>query len=839
MSRTLQLSVLLLNAFVLALEIGMTRIFSVTMFYHFAFMAIGVALFGFGAAGVLLYISGDKLQRGSLNHVLGRLSILAGITAVVALIIILQINFNPQGSLGKQFTKLLIIYMATTVPFFFAGLALPLLFQRLGDHIAGLYLWSLVGSAIGCVVVVPLLQFAGGPGAIIAISALAIFAGVGFFSADMKSAACENRAECKCRFQIPITLILGVLILAMGFLNPHFNFVKITHAKGYAIDPEMIIFDRWNAFSRIIVLKGKDPMEYYLGGIHMWGISEKWDPSKHPLPDQLWLEIDNTAGTPITKYSGDPSEIEIAKYDVTAAGYYLLKNPSVLVVGPGGGKDLLAGIAFGASKLDGAEINPLIGDVMRKEFPEFNGYLYDRDPVKVTVSEGRTFIARSREKYDLIQISLIDTWAAASTGAYALSENNLYTVEAFLEYFEHLKPDGIYSMSRFEFDPPRETLKVAVIAQEALRRIKVEDISRCFIIIKQGHIANVMVKPAGFDLTEIEKMASVVSDLGYEVLYLPGMPPENAGDNKWFYEEMPRSSNPEEALKKHSGSWYYWELLAGGNPDRFISVYPLDIRPTTDDRPFFFYLLPPTKFLQALKFGRSYSAGYNSIAIFTLVALLLISIFMVLLFMILPLGLYRRKDILERAPVKLRLLGYFTGLGLSFMLIEIALMQHFMLFLGYPVYSLVAVLMSLLLFSGLGAGFSGRIPSGNLENGIAKAIGGIITVTVIYLFILPWLFTTLIVLPDWARIIISVVLVFPLGWFMGQPFPLGLRLIERERLGIIPWAWGVNGAASVLGSSLTLTLAIAMGYNMTLLIGVVVYFLALLIIFVPKSRSKG
>lgn len=261
----------------------------------------------------------------------------------------------------------------------------------------------------------------------------------------------------------------------------------------------------------------------------------------------------------------------------------------MLVVGPGGGKDLLAALAFESRKVDGAEINPLIGDVMRNKFADFNGGLYDRDPVHVTVSEGRTFIARSKDKYDLIQISLIDTWAAASTGAYALSENNLYTVEAFQEYFDHLAPDGIFSMSRFEFEPPRETLKVVALARHALEKAGVKDPSMSILVIKQGVTANVMVKPTGFTDAEVAKMTGIIQDLGYSVLYLPGpIPADYRDDKSWFYDELPKAVNKHKVLASHASAWYYHEFLTTSDPERFIRTYPLDIRFTSDDRPFFF-----------------------------------------------------------------------------------------------------------------------------------------------------------------------------------------------------------------------------------------------------------
>lgn len=808
MNRSLQTGVFLLNAFVLAMEIAITRIFSVTMFYHFAFLAVSVALFGFGASGVVLYIWRKRFGTGDLGYRLGNLSFYAGMTAVGALLVSLSIQFNPHTPNAHQFVKLLGIYLATSVPFFFAGMVLALVFQRLSRHIARLYFLSLAGSALGAILIIPLLQLAGGPGSVL------VTAGIGFLSmtafyfgsrGDSENGKPVWRKSVIARY-CPALLALSFIVA--GFLNPFIPVVRITYAKGYHVDPDRILFDEWNAFSRIIVLRARDDnaLGNYQGGIYNWGISEEWRLDENEFPDQLWLEIDNTAGTPITKFEGDPETLDLARYDVTAAAYYLLNDPHVLVIGPGGGKDLLAALAFDASKVEGAEINPLIGEAMRENFADYNGNIYDYGPIDVTVSEGRTYIARSTEKYDLIQISLIDTWAAASTGAYALSENNLYTVEAFEQYFKHLGPDGIFSMSRFSFDPPRETLKVVSVARAALERQGVEDPSQCVIVIRQGVIANVMVRPDGFDGEAIASISEVVDDLDFEILYMPDREPQSEGES------------------------VYHDLLTTSDFENFTEQYPLDIRPTNDNRPFFFYLLPPWDFIEALQFGKSYRAGYNSIAIFTLVSLLLISVGMVIIFIILPLLLLRRIDIRERSGPKLRMLSYFVCLGLAFIMIEIALMQDFTLFLGYPVYSLVAVLTSLLLFSGLGSSWSGRVPDVALEVGIGRAIIGICIVAIIYIFALPPIFRSLIGLPDWSRILITVVLVFPLGWFMGQPFPLALRMVEREGLGVIAWAWGVNGAASVLGSALALTVAIGVGYKLTLFAGVAIYLVGWAII---------
>ena len=759
MSRPLQTGVLLLNAFVLALEIGVTRIFSVTMFYHFAFMAIGVALFGFGAAGVVLYIAHKRFEHVDLGKATGWLSILAGLTATACCmsrsrpISIRTANTrNNRWSCSKFISRLQSRFSSPDSRF--------RSYSSNCREISRLYLMSLVGSALGAVITIPILQWAGEPGAIIVVASIAFFAAACFYFSDARPKQAGGL----------VVIILGIALATLGFMNQTLELVRIVHAKGYAIPLEQIIYDRWNAFSRIVVLKGTDPNQYYAGGIQNFGVSSAWNQTEHPLPDQYWLLIDNTAGTPITHYTGNPDEIEIARYDVTAAAHYLLNQPNVLVVGPGGGKDLLAAIAFGAKKIDGAEINPLIGDIIRHTFKDFDGNLYDRPPVNVTISEGRTFIARSREKYDLIQISLIDTWAAASTGAYALSENNLYTVEAFEQYFKHLAPDGIFSMSRFEFEPPRETLKVVALARDALKRQGVDDPSQSIIVIKQGEIANVMIRPSGFDQAAIDTMKSNVDRLGYKILYMPGATVEGAGDTSWFYQDLPHAANQQKALGSHPSQWYYHELITTNDPARFIDTYPLDIRPTSDDRPFFFYLMPPWQFMKALEFGKANAqlAGYNSIAVFTLVALLLISIVVVLIFIILPLLLFQRQDIRERSGPKLKILGYFIGLGLAYILIEIALMQHFTLFLGYPIYSLVAVLTSLLLFSGLGSGWSGRVLNDKLESGIRSAVIGIGVVAIIYILALPPLFGAMITLPDSVRIAIAIILVFPLGWFMGN-----------------------------------------------------------------------
>ncbi len=476
------------------------------------------------------------------------------------------------------------------------------------------------------------------------------------------------------------------------------------------------------------------------------------------------------------------------------------------MIGTGGGRDLLSALVFGASSVDGVEINPIIvNDVMRDRFKEYSGGVYENPAVHVHVEDGRSFVRRSPERYDIIQASLVDTWAATAAGAFTLTENSLYTVEAFGDYLDHLNDRGVLSISRWVFDG----LRLISLAQEQCARRGWNAADR-LAVIQHDSVATFLLKKTPFTAEERDHLAAVSRDLGFTILYLPGMPPPSLGDNRDDYARL---------------------ILA---PDRnaFYAAYPFDVRPTTDDRPFFFHTtkLRNQTFIAALLglLGHpvvrpSNPGAWATGGLTALLVLLAISFSLVVLFIVGPLAVTARDAL---APGWRRWLAYFACLGCGFMLIEVALLQRFVLLLGHPVYSLTVTLLSLLLGTGVGSLLSRRVSPARTRLVAAAACLLVATVALLWGTALPAIINVAIgwVLP--VRLMVAVALMFPAGMLMGIPLPAGVRLIAARHPQLVAWAWGINGALSVLGATLAVFIAMNWGFSVTLACGAALYVLA-------------
>jgi hypothetical protein len=530
------------------------------------------------------------------------------------------------------------------------------------------------------------------------------------------------------------------------------------------------------------------------------------------------MDIDSAAATQIIKFSGDVKDVSYLQYELTALGYRLFGSPGAppprpfeaLVIGTGGGRDLLSALVFGASTVDGVEINPIIvNDVMRDRFRDYSGAVYDWPGVTVTVEDGRSFVRRSARQYDIIQASLVDTWAATAAGAYALSENSLYTVEAFDDYLNHLSDNGVLSISRWVFDG----LRLISLAQEVGARRGWNPADR-LAIIQHDKVATFLLKKTPFTPGETRLLADAAAQLGFSVMYLPGHPVPAFGDSRDQYTRL---------------------LLA---PDRhaFYADFPLDVAPTTDDRPFFFHTtrlrnhwsVAPILRLFGVQVERPDNPGsWGTGGLTALLMLLAISSLLIVLFILGPLAFTSRGAL---GHGWMRSLGYFACLGGAFMLIEVALLQRFVLLLGHPVYSLTVTLFSLLLGTGLGSILSRRIDDASLRRWAAIACGAVAVVGLVWGNALPWIVQSAIAWPLSVRIALAVALMTPAGMLMGVPLPAGVRLLAATQPQLVAWAWGMNGALSVLGATLAVFIAMNWGFSVTLLCGAAIYAVAAVLI---------
>ena len=538
------------------------------------------------------------------------------------------------------------------------------------------------------------------------------------------------------------------------------------------------LYEKWNALSRIYVRHtGSEPFG--------WGLSPRYRAQREI--GQLYLDIDSGAATVITKFDGNLNAVEHLKYDVTALAHYLRNPTSVLVIGIGGGRDILTSLAFGQRHVTGVEINPDILRLLTRRFGQYSGSLQNNPEVTLVHDEARSYVARSLESYGIIQASLIDTWAATSAGAYVLTENGLYTKEAWLTFLTHLTPDGILTMSRWYCEAqPAEILRLAALATASLMDIGVADPRQHVIIVRNQDVATIMVAKRPFSAADIDTVTKISKAMEFQPVLTPRF-----------------AERPE-----------FEAISTPGQYQHLIRTYPLNIEAPTDDSPFFFHMLRAGDLLK-----RSTFQGMNQLnlkAVNVLGRSLAIVSGLSAIAIIAPL-VFRRK---VREGRSIRLMIYFAAIGLAFMMVEIGQLERLIVFLGHPIYGLTVVLFVLLLASSCGSFYSSRMRPWMWLLPVALAA---------FIFATPSVTYRLTAASTPVRIAISALLLFPSGFFMGMAFPLGVsKAVSVNEGAPTAWYWGVNGAFSVISSVLAVAVAVFWGVTVTLLVGLGAYILALI-----------
>jgi len=802
-TRRLLLGVFLISMGALALEVVLTRIFSVTMWYHFAFLAISMALMGSAVAGVLLYFFPRLTTPDAAQKWIGRASAALAIAVPIIFLIYLRIPFRPvlmnrEGAFSfEQLGWLALIYILLSVPFFLSGSVLALSLAGWPNEAGKIYAADLIGAAIGCVVSIVALANLGGVNALFLLSVILALAASAFVYG---------------RRRWP--LIAGLAILITGGLlvsNLASPWVRIVVNKAGGEEPP-ITYEKWNVHSRVTVY---EPAVYPF----FWGISpDKWEETIAAGGhwDHALLLIDAVAGTPIQSFDGDLSSVQFLRNDLTAIPYHLLNDPVTLIIGPGGGRDVLSALASGAPHVTAVEVNPAVVEAVKGPFAEFAGHLYSRPDVDVVVADARGYIDRSRGGYDLIQASLIDTWAAGGSGAFALSENSLYTKEAFTSYFDHLSDNGMLSISRWYLPGrPAETLRLAATGLAGWEAAGVQDARDHIAVIamldparaQTEGLSTTLFKREPFTPQEVARLQEIATEYGFQVIYAPGLAP---------FEEV-------------------GEFIANPNHEAFIKAYPLDISPATDNRPFFFNLVLLGDLLDpALSGSGVYRTSME--AIYILFAVIGITAAISVLFILVPLWVGTKRRNLERPSMPT--LAYFGALGLAFMIVEIPTMQMLTVYLGQPVYSLAVVLFSILLFSGLGSWWSGRWTPERVVGNMRYIFPALIVFLLIHATASSAILERTLQYGLVVRLIVTVILLSVLGFMMGIPFPVGIRRAGRFKSSIVPWLWGINGVTSVLGSATATALSIHIGFHLTLVVAILIYASAgLLFLYMARDTE--
>jgi spermidine synthase len=776
-------AVALTSATLLMTELALTRIFSVIMYYHFAFLAISIALFGLSASGVFAFTLRKTLDRVDTDTLLALESVVYAVSTLVALFFLVRLRIGLTYS-PRNLILMLTIYALAALPFFTGGMVVTLAISRFSSHVNAVYASDLIGAAAGCLVLIPLLNSVGAPGVILTAAALALTAGVLFSPATL-------------RLRVGAMAVVVIGVALGGQLSGAAGF-DIGDAKGHVGD--RALFTKWNSFSRIGV---------YERTHDNWSLSQTYT---GPLPRTRYMDIDAAASTPILELAPDLSNAQFLRYELTAVAYRL-KQPGfcALVIGPGGGRDLVSALVFGAGRVDGVEVNPIIADdVMRREFAQFSGGIYSHPRVHVVVDDGRSFVRGATRHYDIIQASLVDTWAATAAGAYTLTENTLYTVEAFNDYIDHLTDDGVLTMTRWVMDG----LRLVSLAQDA-GEARGWNVARHLAIVQSDRVQTFMLKKSEFTPQEIATLRAAAHDLEFNVIYAPTF----AGE--------PTPALPIDWVDGMATADYPKLIRATDRRD-FYASYKQDIRPTTDDRPFFFHT---TKLHDQfhVAFGREMLFGNGLSALMTLIG---ISAALVAIFVIGPLALTGGPDVRGWSAW----LIYFGALGAGFMLIEVSVLQRFVLLLGHPVYSLTVTLFSLLLGTGIGAAWSRRLRDETLARSATVALVAIAVLGLAITGVITPLVTWAIPFSRAIRIAIAVATLVPIGVLLGVPMPAGIRLLSVRAPQMLTWAWGINGALSVVGATLAIFIAMNWGFAVTLMIASATYAIGLAA-FVSASRQ--
>lgn len=858
------LALFLVSLGLLMLQVALTKVFSVVLWYHFGFLVISIAMLGFATAGVWLARRPELLAGGP--RLFAGLSTWAALWAVVSLWLVVHTEVDAMHLIrDRNEGALAFLIGILLVPFFFLGAAVSAVLTLHRGQASKVYSANLLGSGAGCALAVVLFDAfhlsatdvvlwsaaaIGLGGLLFSLAApygrqlfpLLVTGGIGALLAwpgrhaqfyldspeskplEFVEAWTERHLPRRVRLQDGREFVyygepvFDPATQSLSAKTPYDQVVSVPvaelprDAEGAVItEPASLIeFTEWTSLSRVDAFTW--PASEGVWGL--WGLSPKY---QGPDPRQKGITIDTWAMTNVLEWdrrAGPPPEV--VEYLPASLVHRIRKDAEVLCIGAGGGMDLLTAKRFGQRSITGVEINPSIVKAVQTardsegSLLDFQGRLYDpedqTDGVEIVVSEGRHFLERDARLYDVVQLSGVDTASTTQAGAFSLSENFLYTEEAFDTYLAHTKPGGIVTLTRWvlpdqETGHPREELRLMTLAWGALERAGVGDPAKHILLVESQGFAVILFGKQPFTPEELATLDQTCAELEFKPLFHPARPSEVL--------------HPQ--TKKPIQNWF--ETFASSTDKAaFLRDYPYDVAPPTDDRPFFFevsrfrHLAEKESFLNVL-------GGLTAHAILAL--LLIISALVSWFFVIQPLWK------LEVGPEgrqarRLPVLFYFGSLGLGFIFVEVVLAQQFILFLGNPLYSLAVVLFSVLIFSGLGAALSAR-----LQNPLLPLLL-VVLLAAGYPFLLERVFDAALMLPDGGRIAISVALLAPLALAMGMPFALGLRKIAHAGPQVSAWAWGINGYTSVVGSVLTVVLSISLGFRLVVWVGAGVYLLALL-----------
>ena len=800
------IALFILSGAILALELALVRAFSIGHWHHFSYLVISTALLGFGAGGTFVTVLAKKLVKNP-NKTAWLSAAAMAVTIPVVFHISQAVPLDEMQLIWdfRQVFYLMAYYLLFFVPFFFGAAAIALVFTSFGDKAHKLYFYNMAGSGLGAAAAVALMYGNSPVVLLLTISALCFVASALF--------AFKYR-----RLAPVLTIAFGAMwIFIFSSAGPWPLNLRISENKSLVyyqnIPDAQILATRYSPLGRIDCIDA--PAIRIFPGLSIAYIGT--------LPEQMAIISDADGVSAVNKYE-NIDELDCLRHTTSALAYHLLSKPKVCVIGSGGGSDVGQALACDASQVTAVEMNHQVISLLNQELEQYSGGIYQRNDVNVVVAEGRSFLQFGPEltaegettpqSFDLINISLLNSFSASAAGLYALNESHLYTVEAIEQCLERLNEGGILSVTRLIKIPPRDSLKMLATVTEALARGGVTNPAEHIIMIRGYSTATILICPQPFTNTQINAANVFADDNSFDLVYIPGIEPSQA--NRFDVLEVPYYYNAAQAI-----------LL--NDRDAFYRDYDYYIEPATDDRPYFFDFFKFRSLGKMIRnMGRRWLV-FSEWGYIVLSANLIQAVIVSIIFILLPVLFCKKlKDVRSN---KLAVLSYFLLLGLSYMFIEMAFIQKMTLLIGKPVLGVAVTLLSFLLFSGLGslaAQSYGRLSS-KRPAVVPAAIAGIALTALANILIFRSGFGFLIGFSQFFRILLGIIAIAPLAFFMGIPFPTGLRWVHSKADVLVAWSWAANGFASVVGAVLGTILAISMGFTAVAILAVGLYIIAAVI----------
>ena len=782
------------------------RLFSIIQWHHFAYMMISLALLGYGVSGAFLMLfQRPLLQRFAASYIIN--IALFGVCLVGCFLLAQHIPFNAEEVLwdARQTVWLLYIYLLLALPFFFAANAIGLALIYYRARLARIYAADLLGAGLGSIVILALLF------ALLPVQTLTVLGLLGIAAALLAARELQQSAT-------SVWLLLP-LAAALLLLPADWRTLEMSPYKGLSqtllVKDTRIIAERASPLGLLSVVESPTIPLRHAPGLSLNAGTEP--------PEQLGVFVDGDGLSVITRYNGDRQTLAHLDQLTSALPYHLGPVKRALILGAGGGADVLQARYHDAANIDAVELNPQFARLVTTDYADFAGQLYRQPGVTLHIAEARSFAAGSPGDYDLIQVSLLDSFSASASGQFALSENHLYTTEALGIFLQKLAPNGFLSITRWIKLPPRDTLKLFATGIAALRASGSNAPGQQLILVRGWQTSTLLIKNGAVNAQDLERVRAFCAARSFDVAWFPGI---TRGESNRY--------------NRLRDAWFHdaATALLGDTPERFLYDYKFDLRPASDDQPYFFHFFKWRTLPEVLQLRERGGASLADAGYLVLVATLGQAVIASLLLILLPIWIYQRRiDPVQQGVRRSTVMAYFFTLGLAFLFIEIAFIQKFLLFLHHPLYAIAVVLSSFLVFSGLGSAWLGRVPPGGRGRLLVQAVTGIVLLGTVYLLALDPLLAQLAMLPDTARILISVALIAPLAFCMGMPFPLGLGRLADHAPGLIPWAWAINGCASVISAVLATLLAIHLGFPTVIAVALALYALTLWVFPAPVEKK--